>query len=137
MPSIDCVFSGTGDLFAALTVVRFRQAASTAGLGGTRSWVSPDEVEATQLPLAKVAEQVMASMHTVLEKTKVARDEALEGMPELDRESRKSRLRRTKAAEVRVVRNLADLRESTVVYKAEGLGLENGNEVEDGKKRLE
>ena len=84
-----------------------------------------------------MAEQVMASMHTVLEKTKVARDEALEGMPELDRESRKSRLRCTKAAEVRVVRNLADLRESTVVYKAEGLGLENGNGVEDGKKRLE
>ncbi|MCJ1425090.1 putative pyridoxal kinase [Sticta canariensis] len=137
VPSIDCVFSGTGDMFAALTVVRFRQAASTAGLRGTRSWVSPDEVGATQLPLAKAAEQVMASMHTVLEKTKVARDEALEGMLELDHESRKLRVRRTKAAEVRIVRNLADLRESTVVWRAEGLGLDNGNEVEDGKERLE
>ena len=89
------------------------------------------------MPLAKAVEQVMASMHTVLEKTKVARDEALEGMPELDHESRKLRVRRTKAAEVRIVRNLADLRESTVEWRAEELGLDNGNDVGDGKERSE
>lgn len=122
-------------MFAALTIVRFRQAAIASGLGDTRSWVSPDEVEATQLPLAKAAEQVVASMHSVLQKTKVARDEVLEGMADLERESESEslRVRRTKAAEVRVVRNLADLRESKVVWKAEGLRLENADEGKNGK----
>lgn len=121
-------------MFAALTVVRFRQAATTSGLGGLRSWLSPDEVEATQLPLAKAAEQVIASMHAVLQKTKAASDEALEGMPELERESEKMRVRRMKVAEVRVVRNLTDLRESKVVWRAERLGLENADEGEDEKE---
>lgn len=121
-------------MFAALTVVRFRQAAIASGLGDTRSWVSPDEVEATELPLAKAAEQVVASMHAVLQKTKVARDEELEGMSELEHESEKVRVRRMKAAEVRVVRNLADLKVSKVVWRAEGLGLENADEGENGKE---
>lgn len=120
-------------MFAALTIVRFRQAAIASGLGDTRSWLSPDEVEATQLPLAKAAEQVVASMHSVLQKTKVARDEVLEGMAELERESEVSRVRRMKAAEVRVVRNLADLRGSKVVWKAEGLRMEIANQSQNGK----
>lgn len=95
--------------------------------------MSPDEVEATELPLAKAAEQVVASMHTVLQKTKVARDEALEGMPELEREREKLGVRRMKAAEVRIVRNVADLRESKVVWRAEGLGLENAHDGENGR----
>ncbi|MCJ1463764.1 putative pyridoxal kinase [Pseudocyphellaria aurata] len=132
VPNIDCFFSGTGDMFAALTVVRLRQAATASGLEKTRSWVSPDEVEATELPLAKAAEQVVASMHAVLQKTKTARDEALEGMQELECESEKLRVRRMKAAEVRIVRNLADVREPKVVWRAEGLGLENAPEGENG-----
>lgn len=133
-PSIDCFFSGTGDMFAALIIVRFRQAATASGLGSTRSWLSPDEVEATQLPLAKAAEHVVASMHSVLQKTKVARDDALEGIPELDRASENLRLRRMKAAEVRIVRNLADLRESKVEWRAEGLGSESSDDGGSGKE---
>lgn len=129
--AIDCFFSGTGDMFAALIVVRLREAVDAAKLGSTRSWISPDDVEATDLPLAKATEKVLASMHAVLEKTKTARDEALERMSgplgTLEREkdsAKRLHLRKTKAAEVRVVRNVADLKEPKVVFRAEALNLD-------------
>ena len=128
VPSIECFFSGTGDMFAALTVVRFRQAITDANLNTIASWMSPDDIEPIDLPLAKATEKVLASMHTVLEKTKKHRDEVLERMSEPlvvkeeEKESEKSmHLRRTKAAEIRIVRNLQDLREPNVVYRAEAL----------------
>src|SRR5438477_8923301 len=53
VPKIDCYFSGTGDMFAALILVRLREAVSkTPGLANTAAWLSPDDVEATDLPLA-------------------------------------------------------------------------------------
>ncbi|MCJ1486146.1 putative pyridoxal kinase [Schaereria dolodes] len=130
IPSIDCYFSGTGDMFAALTVARLRQAVSRANLNRIRSWISPDNVEAVDLPLATAVEKVLASMHAILQKTKTARDEALEGMRgplgtlEKERDSEKRmHLRKTKAAEVRLVRNLSDLREPDVIYRAEALNV--------------
>ncbi len=129
VPAIDCFFSGTGDMFAALTVVRLREAVTEAKLSETTSWVSPDEVEAVSLPLAKATENVLASMQAVLEKTKAARDEVLrqsEGSitdPE-DADSEKKRyLIKTKAAEVKLVRNMQDLREPKVQYQAQPLDL--------------
>lgn len=86
------------------------------------------------MPLAKAAEHVVASMHSVLQKTKVARDAALERMPELDRASENLRVRRMKAAEVRIIRNLADLRESKVEWRAEGLGSEISDDGGSGKE---
>lgn len=80
-------------------------------------WQSADDVEATELPLAKAAEKVLASMHAVLNKTMQAREAELHAMddePELnvgvgseaDEDKAKERhLRLTKAAEVKVVRN--------------------------------
>lgn len=128
VPAIDCFFSGTGDMFAALTVVRLREAITEVNLSGTKSWISPDNVKATDLPLAKAAEKVIGSMHAILAKTKEARDKELEGMggplgvmeKEKDSEKR-SGLRRTKAAEVRVVRCLEDLRSPRTDWKAEAL----------------
>ena len=119
-------------MFAALTVVRLREAVSrtkisdTQELSSVSSWVSPDDVNALDLPLAKAAVKVLASMHTILEKTKRARDEALAshegGAPDIEGSSEKSMyLRQTKAAEVRLVRNLDDLRHPVVQYKAEAL----------------
>ncbi len=107
-------------MFAALILVRFREAALARGLGTVQSWMSPDEVEPVDLPLAKAAEMVMGSMHAVLVKTKMARDESLKGLSESEAESGSDemRLRGTKAAEVRVVQNLGDLREPEVVWKA-------------------
>lgn len=127
VPAIDCFFSGTGDMFAALTVVRLREAITDAGLGNTTSWRSPDDVHATDLPLAKAVEKVLASMHAVLRKTKLARDEVLEraeGAEGRSGEGEKDRyLMETKAAEVRLVRNMPDLRRPEVRYRAQGLDL--------------
>ncbi|KAF9889477.1 putative pyridoxal kinase [Aspergillus nanangensis] len=130
VPALDCFFSGTGDMFAALTVARLREAVFAAGpdLRTTRSWVSPDEVAPTELPLALATGKVLASMHSVLEKTMEARDAELkelqttngedEGSAGLSEEERSklAHLRRTKAAEVRLVRNVRYLREPTIEF---------------------
>lgn len=88
------------------------------------AWVSDDDVEATELPLAKATEKVLASMHQVLSKTKEKRDEemakynAQPGGRGKDDE-RKLRLVTSKAAEVRLVRNLSALRNPEVNFRAE------------------
>ncbi|KAL5335110.1 Ribokinase-like protein [Aspergillus crustosus] len=129
VPAIDCFFSGTGDMFAALTVARLREAVFANGdldLRNTQSWVSKDDVSPTELPLAKATEKVLASMHNVLEKTIEARDAELAAtassvVGEGSEEEVKKReyLRLTKAAEVRLVRNTRYLRQPTVEFKAE------------------
>lgn len=126
IPAIDCFFSGTGDMFAALTVVRLRQAVFEKGLFGNKSWRSPDEVDALDLPLAKATEKVLSSMHTILGKTKLARDTELENMGGLqgaqERDSEKRlHLKKAKAAEVRLVRNLQDLIQPAVNFRAQAL----------------
>lgn len=105
-------------------VVRLREACLQAGVTDRKSWVSGDEVGATDLPLAKATEKVLSSMQSVLEKTVAARDRQIEGLAEGgkamsnssgvevgDGEGGPSRryLAETKAAEVRVVRNVRDL----------------------------
>ncbi|KAL9101598.1 MAG: hypothetical protein Q9163_003159 [Psora crenata] len=129
VPAIDCIFSGTGDMFAGLIVVRLRQAIAEAGLLGRRSWTSSDDIQAMDLPLAKAAEKVLGSIHAVLSHTKKARDVELDKLggalgameKEKDSEKRMS-LRKTKAAEVRVVRCLDHLIEPKVEWKAVALG---------------
>ena len=131
IPAIDCFFSGTGDMFSALMVVRLREAVTEANLTGAKSWISSDEVRPVDLPLAKAAEKVLGSMHAVLMRTKEARDKELEGMggplgameKEKDSEKRLG-LRRTKAAEVKVVRCLKYLRDPSLEFTAEALHLE-------------
>jgi pyridoxine kinase len=145
VPHIDCFFSGTGDMFAALTVARLREAvlvtdASQTSGSATRlcdrpSWVSPDDVQATDLPLAHAAEKVLASMHCVLEKTAEARsaelakyssagDDSATVFADLPADERKAALekraylRQTKAAEIRLVRNVDLLKYPTVEFKA-------------------
>jgi pyridoxine kinase len=123
-------------MFAALTVVRFREACQHASLLGKKSWMSGDEVPAVELPLAKSCEKVLSSMQMVLEKTVKARDEAMkqfdregggkagsngvgvDGVNGGDSEGKKRYLAETKAAEIRVVRNVADLRSPEVKFKA-------------------
>lgn len=128
VPALDCFFSGTGDMFAALTVVRLREAVTAANLNDTMSWLSPDDVDAVDLPLAKAAEKVLASMHAVLEKTKNARDEALKAIEERPGSSNEEKdskmrihLRKTKAAEVKLIRNVEDLRQPKIQYRAQPL----------------
>lgn len=125
-------------MFAALMIVRLRQAVAEQGLAQTKSWLSSDDVEAVDLPLAKAAERVLGSMQTVLAKTKEARDESLEstglggplGAMEKEKGSEKRvHLRRTKAAEVRLVRNLTDLREPKSYFQAEALKTEDRRQL--------
>ncbi len=88
------------------------------------------------LPLAKAAEKVLGSMQSVLQKTMMARDKALEGMAgvlDKEKDSEKSmHLRRTKATEVRLVRNLEDLRRPRDEYQVVALGVDGGDAVGDG-----
>jgi pyridoxine kinase len=121
-PAIDAYFSGTGDMFAALMVVRMRQAVTeAAALGQTASWLSADDVDALDLPLAKAAERVLASMHEVLTatcesmKAEVKRFEADIGGDD----EKRMHLARSKAAELRLVRHLGSLREPSVEFKAQ------------------
>lgn len=136
VPRLDCFFSGTGDMFGALMVGRLREAVfqDVPSLRETASWVSPDDITATELPLAKATEKVLASMHMVLEKTMIARNEELARyqredekddleFAHLSEEERKAalekraRLRASKAAEVRLVRNVEYVKHPVVKFK--------------------
>lgn len=142
VPALDCFFNGTGDMFAALTVARLREAVFAADptLRHTKSWISPDDIVPTSLPLARATEKVLASMHSVLEKTMEARDlelragnitagadgtattatagdTASDGSHEhsaSEDAQKREHLWRTKAAEVRLVRNVKLLRNPVV-----------------------
>ncbi|KAJ5325391.1 Phosphomethylpyrimidine kinase type-1 [Penicillium brevicompactum] len=128
VPALDCFFSGTGDMFAALTVARLSEAVSDTGndLRATKSWVSPDSVAAVDLPLAKAAIKVLSSMHSVLERTLESRDAELatevpatnEQLSE-EEAAKRGYLRRTKAAEVRLVRNTKVLRDPKIQFEVQ------------------
>ena len=132
-------------MFAALTVSRFRAAIHADDLAQTPRWQSPDSVSPTSLPLARAVTLVLASMQSVLHKTQQARDIEVEqlvareaNMKSADDEEEKARmekdaeLKRTKAAEVRVVRNVADLRDPPDVekFRAEELNVKGQKDVE-------
>ncbi|KAI9825777.1 MAG: putative pyridoxal kinase [Phylliscum demangeonii] len=120
--TIDCLFTGTGDLFAALMLARLHDAVQT-GVRSTPSWRSPDHVPATELPLAQAAEQALASMQALLVKTKEARDRALPsklGRDDGDDDTARH-LRETQAAEVRLVQHADDLRMPTVRHRAQAV----------------
>ena len=123
IPYLDCFFSGTGDMFASLMLVRFREAVlETTGLLNRAFWISEDEVEATDLPLARAAERVLASMHEVLARTKQTRDEVLEkydDMPRSVEDKKKRPLVACKAAEVGIIRNRRCLENPVVKFRAE------------------
>lgn len=126
-PSIDCYFSGTGDMFAALMVSRVREAVyAVPGLRDSASWLSGDDIAAQDLPLASAAEKVLASMHEVLSKTK----DGMERIAERTRASmsnkekgneKKMHLVKSKAAEVQLVRNLDSLRAPTVEFPVKAM----------------
>ncbi|KAK7752714.1 putative pyridoxal kinase [Diatrype stigma] len=137
----DCYFSGTGDMFAALMVTRMREAVHNTStnnpdsgsapdprLEDVHSWLSPDGVDALDLPLARAAEKVLASMHEVLERTCAAMGAELRGAVRAlkgksdsadDLDPRTAHLLRSHAAELKLSRNLACLRNPGIRYHAE------------------
>ncbi|KAK1545266.1 pyridoxal kinase [Colletotrichum paranaense] len=133
-PAIDAYFSGTGDMFAALMTVRMREAVIAASanseeqqqLKDRESWLSGDEVDALDLPLAKAAEMVLASMHEVLTQTARGMQEVVaaaggDALAETEEGRTKLHLLKSKSAELKLVRNLASLREPTVELRARRL----------------
>jgi len=134
IPFLDCFFSGTGDMFAALIVVRLREAVlAVEGLAKRDAWISEDDVVATDLPLARAAEKALASMHEVLSRTKKRRDEEVEGLAGDVKgrqddgydENKAIYLKKTRAAEVRLVRNVECLRNPDVKFRAEKVDFES------------
>lgn len=123
-PSIDCYFCGTGDMFGALITSRIREAVSAvSGLRSRTSWLSDDDVAATELPLARAAEKVLASMHQVLAKTQEAMPAVIERTwAELQNEDRgdedKAHYVKSKAAELQLVTNLDSLRTPSITFAA-------------------
>jgi pyridoxine kinase len=132
-------------MFAALMVARMREAVhmeSTAPtatkdasppppppLGDRESWVSDDSVGAVDLPLARAAEKVLATMHEVLTKTlesmeaemarvRAAEGDSRDGAVAEEERARRLRLHHTRAAELRLVRNLESLRSPKVALHA-------------------
>lgn len=132
VPVLDCYFSGTGDMFAGLMVGRLREACQNAGTLDKHGWASDDDVSASELPLAKATVKVLSSMGAVLEKTMKAKDEELEKyessrrasldpQSKKDDEEKRHFLAKTKAAEVRAVRNAGDLIRPNVRFEAVAL----------------
>ena len=123
-PAIDCYFSGTGDMFAALMVIRMREAvAGVPGLGGVASWQSGDDVPTLELPLARAAEKVLASMHELLSRTSQGMtavvERARKDLTEEERhDEKKLQLVRSKGSELQLVRNLECLRAPVVAFRA-------------------
>ncbi|KAJ2900286.1 putative pyridoxal kinase C6F6.11c [Zalerion maritima] len=124
-PAIDAYFSGTGDMFAALMVVRMREAVCAAPdaetLTKTASWISPDDVQPLDLPVARAAEKVLGSMHEVLTKTREAMVRELESKTEVmngEMDDMMMHLIKSKAAELRLVRNPNCLRQPGTQFKA-------------------
>jgi len=127
VPVLDCYFSGTGDMFAGLMVGRLREACQAAGTLNNHGWATNnDETAAPDLPLAKATVKVLSSMGAVLDKTMKAMKQEMDKYQVSKRASLDARnthrddgdeeeetkswfLARTKAAEVRAVRNARDL----------------------------
>ncbi|TKA22896.1 hypothetical protein B0A50_07835 [Salinomyces thailandicus] len=146
VPVMPVFFSGTGDMFASLMVSRLRQAATAADVVNKANWRSPDEVAGPDLPLAKATEKVLASMHAVLKDTARYYGEATDSL-ERRRQSTQlnegtgaeaheeqdavRHLQVTRAAEVRVVRNVGALRDppDATEFQAQPVAVEVEGEV--------
>lgn len=119
-------------MFAALMVARMREAVAAfdkqnttnesgkEALGDKRSWLSADNVDALDLPLARAAEKVLASMHEVLERTCQSMTVEMAGKQEdKSLDDKTLHLLRSRAAELKLVRHLSCLRDPTIEYRAE------------------
>jgi pyridoxine kinase len=122
-PQLPLFFSGTGDMFAALTIPRLIEAVqATPDLSTKPSWRSSDDVPADELPLAKAVQKVLASMQAVLAKTAETCHEKMEvydahlekeghgeGDEAHDERTQKRHLALMNASEVKVVRYVKEL----------------------------
>ncbi|KAF2800027.1 Ribokinase-like protein [Melanomma pulvis-pyrius CBS 109.77] len=152
-PALPLFFSGTGDMFAALTIPRLIEAvhsAPTPNLSSRPSWRSPDEVPAEELPLAKACQKVLASMQAILAQTaekceaemKIydarAEKEGHGKGHEADSERELRRhLKLMNASEVKVVRYVKELVNPPHLERFKPRAVEEGNRVPEEVGRSE
>jgi pyridoxine kinase len=135
-------FSGTGDMFAALTIPRLIEAVQAVPeLSNKHSWRSPDDVPAEELPLAKAVQKVLASMQSILGQTTETCHEmmkvydaraAKEGRTgeEADEGTKKKRhLALMNASEVKVVRYVKELIDPPNLERFKPKAVEEGSKV--------
>lgn len=124
VPRIDNFFSGTGDMFAALILVRLKEMVSNLPeLACLPHWSSEDFVQSVDLPLAKATESVLGGIHEVLSVSKRSYDKDMEAYRKSVAETNlqahdELKLAKVKAAEVRIVRNIPCLKNPKVKFKA-------------------
>ncbi|KAL6703064.1 putative pyridoxal kinase [Coniothyrium glycines] len=154
-PQFPLFFSGTGDMFAALTVPRLIEAVNAAStpevnLANKPSWRSPDDVPAKELPLAKACQKVLASMQAVLAKTTEVCEEKMKAYDaraekegcgsgdEADEDTKKRRhLALMNASEVKVVRYAKELLDPPDLERFQPKKVERGTSVSEdaGEKK--
>lgn len=146
-PQLPLFFSGTGDMFAALTIPRLIEAVHAAStpdldLASKPSWRSPDDVPATELPLAKACQKVLASMQAVLAKTadschekmaaydsRLARTGSGSGDEDDGVAAKKRHLALMNASEVQVVRYVRELLDPPELEKFKAREAHEGRDV--------
>jgi pyridoxine kinase len=122
VPIIDGFYSGTGDLFAALTLSILRKESAAMGLVEVQSWLPPDYIPALELPLTRSIERVLGSMHLVIEKTRQARDDMVQKESEGKiMDPKEAHIRNTRRSELRLIQSQQALLAPTVKYTAEEL----------------
>lgn len=114
-------------MFGALITSRMREAVNAVpDLSHRTSWLSDDSVTATELPLARATEKVLASMHEVLTRTRNGMAAVIERtratMSEKERaDEKKAHFVKAKAAELQIVTNLDSLRTPTIEFRAQAM----------------
>lgn len=121
VPVIGGIFVGTGDMFAALTLARFREESDRAGLLGGKSWLSDDTVLPLNLPLARAVEKVLSSMQSVLQRTKEKREIRLAALEPAAEDGKVKQTVLMKASELQLVQGQNDLRVPKDDFHAEPL----------------
>ena len=110
-PVIECYFVGTGDLFAALLLVRLHPFADQL--------IPPMHVNAVDLPLAKALVFVIASIQEVLTNTRCEMNKQLKREGDVESLAEKDkRVHIMRAAELRLVQNQSSLTQPRVKVRA-------------------
>jgi pyridoxine kinase len=145
MPQLPLFFSGTGDMFAALTIPRLIEAVQAVPeLSSKPSWRSPDDVPADELPLAKACQKVLASMQSILGKTtetcqekmkvydaRVEKEGRGEGHEASEERAKKRHLALMNASEVKVVRYAKEIMDPPDLGKFKPRRVEGPGNVRD------
>ena len=142
-PKLPLFFSGTGDMFAALTIPRLIEAVrAVPDLSSKPSWRSPDDVAPDDLPLARACQKVLASMQSILGKTAETCKVKMEAFDkrngkeegeeaEGDGGVSRRHLALTNASEVTVPRYVNDILDPPDIERFKPSAVDEGNHVPD------